>query len=474
MPPKRSRPRGHIRELPSGSFQAIVYAGPDPLTRKPRYLRQTAKTLAAAKVALTKLQGQVDDERHPKTDITVNQALDQWLDVAQLAETTRDRWDDLIRIYIRPTFGDLPAAKLDAEALERFYARLQRCRTLCDGRPRRGHVCQPLSGSTVRQIHQIIRVAFERAVRWRHLGVNAAAFAVPPSPSRPAPDPPSPEEAARLLSAAWEEPDWGLLIWLTMITGRRRGEVSALRWSSVDFERAQLIVDRSNVQPKAGVIEKATKTGSQARVALDQHTLSLLEEHRDRMLARCAAIGCELRSDAYLFSMSPDGSTPLKPKTISGRYRKMAQRLGLRSTRFHALRHYSATELIAAGVDVRTVAGRLGQSGGGTTTLRVYAAWVNEADRRAATTMASLIPRPVIVSKGTRVPSGPYADIAASLRDQVATGQLCPGDQLPTIVELAAAHSVSVGTAHRAIDLLHRDGLIDVSRGRRAVVADPA
>jgi site-specific recombinase XerD len=34
----------------------------------------------------------------------------------------------------------------------------------------------------------------------------------------------------------------------------------------------------------------------------------------------------------------------------------------------HQLRHYSATELIAAGVDVRTFAGRLGHGGGGTTT----------------------------------------------------------------------------------------------------------
>ena len=276
---------------------------------------------------MTKLQGQVDDERHPKTDITVNQALDQWLDVAQLAETTRDRWDDLIRIYIRPTFGNLPAAKLDAEVLERFYARLQRCRALCDGRPRRGHVCQPLSGSTVRQIHQIIRVAFERAVRWRHLGVNAAAFAVPPSPSRPAPDPPSPEEAARLLSAAWEDPDWGLLIWLTMITGRRRGEVSALRWSSVDFERAQLIVDGTTCSPRPASSRSRRRPVAKPRVALDQHTLSLLEEHRDRMLARCTAIGCDLRSDAYLFSLSPDGSTPLKPRTVSRRYRKMAQKV---------------------------------------------------------------------------------------------------------------------------------------------------
>ena len=185
----------------------------------------------------------------------------------------------------------------------------------------------------------------------------------------------------------------GLLIWLTMITGRRRGEVSALRWSNVDFKRAQLIVDRSNVQPRASVIEKETKSGSRPRIALDPHTISLLEEHRARMLERCETLGCELQPDAYVFSLAPDGSEPLKPRTISGRYRRMSRQVGLRSTRFHALRHYSATELIAAGVDVRTVAGRLGQSGGGTTTLRVYAAWVNEADRRAAATMASLIPR---------------------------------------------------------------------------------
>jgi integrase len=471
MPPRKRRPRGHIEELASGSFRAIVYAGIDPLTRKPRYLKETTKTHAAAEFALTKLQGQVDDEKHPKTNITVAQAIEQWRDVAKLAETTRDRYDDLIRIYLLPTFGNLPAAKLDAEILERFYARLQRCRALCDGRPRRGHVCEPLSGSTVRQMHNIISGALQRAVRWRHLGINKASFAVPPSPKRPDPDPPSPDEAARLLNAAWEDPDWGLLLWLTMITGRRRGEVSALRLSSVDFDRAQLIVGTSNVHPREGVIEKEPKSGTRLRVALDPYTMSLLEEHRARMLERCRALGCELRPDAYLFSLSPDGSTPYKPRTISQRYLRMAKRLGLRSTRFHALRHYSATELIAAGVDVRTVAGRLGQSGGGATTLRVYAAWVGEADRRAAATMANLIPRPVVAP---RSPRGQYEVIAAELRHQIASGQLKPGDQVPTVVELAAAHSVSVGTAHRAIDLLHQDGLIDVSRGQRAIVADPA
>jgi hypothetical protein len=40
MPQRARRPRGHIRELPSGSFQAIACAGTDPLTGKLRYVRE--------------------------------------------------------------------------------------------------------------------------------------------------------------------------------------------------------------------------------------------------------------------------------------------------------------------------------------------------------------------------------------------------------------------------------------------------
>jgi integrase len=56
-----------------------------------------------------------------------------------------------------------------------------------------------------------------------------------------------------------------------------------------------------------------------------------------------------------------------------------------------------ATELVAAGVDVRTAAGRLGHGGGGggggTTILQVCAAWVADADQRAASATASRLPK---------------------------------------------------------------------------------
>ncbi|MGH3754045.1 MAG: tyrosine-type recombinase/integrase [Pseudonocardiaceae bacterium] len=469
MPPRQRRQRGHIRTLPSGSFQAIVYAGTDPLTGKERYLRETAKTYDCAEVALTRLQGQVDEDRHPKSAITLGQAIVQWLDVAELEETTRERYADLIRIYIEPAFGELAASKLDAELLERFYARLQRCRHLCNGRPSARHTCSPLAGSTVRKIHFIISGALERAVRWRYLGVNKAALAAAPSPGQTEPDPPTADEAAVMLSAAWAfDQDWGLLLWLMMVTGLRRGEVSAVRWNHLDLTRRLLLIQRSNSHPKSGVKEKETKTRQQRRIALDPQTVKLLVAYRERCEIRCEELGCTLDGEAWLFSPVPDCSEPWPPRTLTQRYGRLARKLKLRSTRLHSLRHYSATELIAAGVDIRTVAGRLGHGSGGATTLRIYAAWVDEAGQRAATTMASIMPQ--LLAPAPRTPRGPYEVIASTLREQIHDGRLTPGDLLPTMSELATAHTVSTATVHRAVALLRDEGLINVSRGRRAVV----
>ncbi len=46
--------------------------------------------------------------------------------------------------------------------------------------------------------------------------------------------PPTPREVERFLTAAWErDPDLGTLLWVAMVTGARRGELCALRWTHV-------------------------------------------------------------------------------------------------------------------------------------------------------------------------------------------------------------------------------------------------
>ncbi|MGD9529843.1 hypothetical protein [Pseudonocardia sp.] len=77
MPPRKRRSRGFIEQLPSGSHRAVVYAGTDPLTGRPRYVRETVKTYDGAKKAVTRLQAQVDEDKQPKSNITVRQAIEQ-------------------------------------------------------------------------------------------------------------------------------------------------------------------------------------------------------------------------------------------------------------------------------------------------------------------------------------------------------------------------------------------------------------
>ena len=72
---------------------------------------------------------------------------------------------------------------------------------------------------------------------------------------------------------------------------------------------------------------------------------------------------------------------------MTHRYRRYARRVGITSS-LKELRHYSATQLLAAGTDLNTVAGRLGHAEG-STTLKFYAQFTRPADQRAAAVIPS-------------------------------------------------------------------------------------
>ena len=179
--------------------------------------------------------------------------------------------------------------------------------------------------------------------------------------------------------------------------------------------------------------------------------------------AQAALVGTKLSPDAFVFSLAPDHSEFLVPDSVSQRYSKAAARLGI-DPHLHNQRHYSATELIAAGVDIPTVAGRLGH-GGGTTTLRVYTACVSESDQRAAQALFARLPsRPEqrTESEGARVdPRSPYEHVAAAISAAITAGEISPGSPLPPTADLAQKHKVSPGTVRRAIKLLADWGLVD-------------
>lgn len=406
------RARGSIEQLSSGALRVRVYAGYDPVTGRRRYLDEVVpagpRAAAQAERARIRLLHQVAERRHPKTAATLDQLLDRYFEVLDVDPNTSKTYISYMDRHVRPIIGRLPLTRVDGEVLDSLYAQLRRCRRRCKGAKGaidhrlatehectdkcRPHVCKPLAAATVRQIHWILSGAFDRAVRWDWISVTPAGAASPPPPPRPNPSPPSPDEAARILNEAWRDEDWGTFVWLAMTTGARRGELCALKRSHYNPTNRVLTIPTSVTGSRKTLREKDTKTHQQRRVALGAETASLLDELLDRQNKAAKKLAIRLSGKAYLFSNDQDCSTPLLPDSVTQRYDRLAERLGIETT-LHKLRHYNATELIAAGVDLRTVAGRLGHGGGGVTTLKAYAAWVADAGRAAAEDFDSRMPR---------------------------------------------------------------------------------
>jgi integrase len=93
---------------------------------------------------------------------------------------------------------------------------------------------------------------------------------------------------------------------------------------------------------------------------------------------------------AFVFSPHIEGTTAFRPDNVTSFFIRVRNEVGAPQVRLHDLRHFTATQLISAGVDVRTVAGRLGHSDP-SVTLRVYSHALEERDRAAANVMGDLL-----------------------------------------------------------------------------------
>jgi GntR family transcriptional regulator len=67
-----------------------------------------------------------------------------------------------------------------------------------------------------------------------------------------------------------------------------------------------------------------------------------------------------------------------------------------------------------------------------------------------------------------------FAQVAASVRADAAAGRLRPGDRLPSAREVSVALGVNLHTVLRAYQELRDEGLVDMRRGRGAVVTEAA
>jgi integrase len=359
--------KGHIRERSPGRW-AIVLDQRDPETgkRKRRWHsfngnKREAQSECARLIAELKAGVYLEPSK-----TTVAAFLERWLDhmKAHLEPRSHERYTELARKNLIPLIGSIPLTKLRPAAISNAYVKaLESGRRLgrqAEGSEERTEHGKGLSPSTVRYMHRILRQALQQAMRWQLLVRNPADAVRPPKLERREMKVLDANGMAQLIETA-RETNLFVPILLAVMCGPRRGEITALRWRSVDIERGQISIVASTEQTRTSVREKAPKSERGRRtIALPLIVVDELRQHRLRQAESLLKLGARLNDDHHVV-MRADGK-PLQPRSLTHAFRIFLDKHDLPRIRLHDLRHSHATQLLASGVHPKIAQERLGHS----------------------------------------------------------------------------------------------------------------
>ena len=241
-----------------------------------------------------------------------------------------------------------------------------------------------LNNNSVIRYQAMLSSIFKKGVQWGLINENPCSRAEHPKAEEIDIRVLTEEEIPTLLDVLSDAPpQYSVITQLALLLGARRGEICALRWSDIDFEKGTLSIKRT-VQsiPGIGLVFNTPKTRRGKRcLRIGADCVELLQEYRRYQKAERFRIGSawvrkvtlengKVVDNDMLFTKW--NGEPMDPDIISSWFPKFLEAHNLPDVNFHSLRHSNASILIAAHVPITTVSGRLGHAQT-STTLNYYA-----------------------------------------------------------------------------------------------------
>ena len=380
MASRREHRTGSLEERPSGSgrwyFRYSI--GKDPVSG--RAIRKSvtfeAKGKSAAQRRARELVGESDPEP-AGSNVLMSRLLEEWIKFQSSrgrSPTTLHGYQSIIDLHVLPPLGKIPIGKLTAHQLDSLYAEKIR-----SGK----------SPRTVRNIHNVISASLNQAARWGWIEKNVAERATLPSLSPTRLSAPTATQVRLIIEhCSQRDPILGSFAYLAAVTGCRRGEIAALRWSSL--VNGTLLISGSvySVPGDQGI--KSTKSGRDRIVQISPDVVQWFKDWRLTVEHVAISWGVTLGDDSYILSSQPDGSRFVDLDSISHEVRRVTRALGIPHIHLHSLRHFAATELIGAGISARDAADMLGHADPALT-LRVYSHANADRQRAAADVLSSAV-----------------------------------------------------------------------------------
>jgi len=172
----------------------------------------------------------------------------------------------------------------------------------------------------------VLHRSFAQAVCWGWIPRNPVSAANRPEVARTVIVPPTPEQVRMLLRSA-ERADQELACWLhvAVATGARRGEICALRWGDIDWERATVRIERSvSVTKQAGVTSSRQDRRSATRVDNQAVGSGVAVPSGPRQWEGCR-VPPPVGRDDQVFTGTPSRQ-PIRPELITRRWSAYGRR----------------------------------------------------------------------------------------------------------------------------------------------------
>jgi integrase len=269
----------------------------------------------------------------------------------KLKTKTYEVYETQARCNIIPSLGNIPLKDLNSLQIQQFVNTMS----------------QKYAPATVRKQYNIINSALEKAVANDMITKNPCKHVELPVLEQKTIKAFTIDEEYMFIENAKGDNLYKLFI-VALDSGLRLGELLALTWNDINFETAEISVNKNVVYAKDYegktknkniiVVQDSPKTKSSIRkVQMTQRTIKLLRELREHT--------------STIIVFATQTGNYLNPRNVERSFVRIANKAGISSCNFHSLRHTYATRLFNLGVPVNVVSKLLGHSKT-STTIDIY------------------------------------------------------------------------------------------------------
>lgn len=314
------------------------------------------KTYSETKSKLNEIKAKSQTNLINIKAIKFSNVIDIWLSTKciNIKAATYNKYCNIIETHIKPYLGDYCCTEITSSKINSYINKKLESGKL-DGS---GGLSPAYVNTIAVVLHSIINFAISEGYCY-----PLTTDLLKPTPNSKSPNPLSDKDYSELSKYLKKNTDYTKLgMMLSLYAGLRIGEVCALRWKDVDFEKSIIHVSSTvsrikgeNKETKLIIDSPKTKSSNRF-IPVPYLLMNNLE------------LFYKKRISEYVIS---NNETFVNPRILEYRFHKVLNEANINQTNFHALRHTFATKCIEVGMDVKSLSEILGHANSAIT-LKTY------------------------------------------------------------------------------------------------------